>query len=262
MGYKMKSTGSKLCLLVYCCVVFGATVRAQSKIKATAKPAGQPATAAKVGGTVLSEPWKQLNTKERLVEIVTDHGVMIAKLYDSTPLHRDNFIKLVQQRFYDSLLFHRVIDKFMIQGGDPASKNAADGVQLGNGSAPGNRIPAEFKPYLFHKKGALAAARDDNPQRASSNCQFYIVHGKALTDQELAGFYDSRVKVSNPSFNYSATQREIYKRIGGSPFLDQGYTVFGEVISGLDVIDKIATLPKDGANRPLTNTRMRIRLLN
>jgi peptidyl-prolyl cis-trans isomerase B (cyclophilin B) len=187
---------------------------------------------------------------------------MVARLYDNTPLHRDNFIKLIKQGFYDSLLFHRVIDDFMIQGGDPASKNAADGVQLGNGSAPGERIPSEFKPNLFHKKGALAAARDDNPQKASSNCQFYIVDGKPMADTELNDYYTKRVQQSNPQFNWTKTQREVYNRIGGTPFLDQGYTVFGEVISGLDVIDKIAKAPKDAANRPLQNVRMKIRLLN
>lgn len=209
-----------------------------------------------------SEPWKQLNTKEKVVEITTGYGVMIAKLYDSTPLHRDNFMKLIEQGFYDSLLFHRVIANFMIQGGDPASRRAADGVQLGNGSAPGERIPAEFKPYLFHKKGALAAARDDNPQKASSNCQFYIVDGKPLTEIELDDYYTKRVKPINAPFNWTNSQREIYRRIGGTPFLDQGYTVFGEVISGLDVIDKIAKAPKDAANRPLQNIPMKIRLLN
>lgn len=149
---------------------------------------------------------KQLVSKERLVEISTDYGVMVARLYDSTPLHRDNFIKLVQQKFYDSLLFHRVINQFMIQGGDPASKNAADDVPPGGGSAPGNRIPAEFRPYFFHKKGALAAARDDNPEKASSNCQFYIVHGKAISAQDLEKIYDTRVKTSNPSFSYTKAQ--------------------------------------------------------
>ena len=209
-----------------------------------------------------SEPWKSLPTKERLVEITTDYGVMIARLYDSTPLHRDNFIKLVEQKFYDSLLFHRVINEFMIQGGDPESKTAPEGVRLGAGSAKGDRVPAEFKPALFHKKGALAAARDDNPAKASSNCQFYIVQGKAIAEQELQGVYSQRVQVANPSFSYSTRQKEIYKRIGGAPFLDQSYTVFGEVISGLEVIDKIATLPKDEGDRPLQNVRMKMRLLN
>jgi len=231
------------------------------------KPPAKKQISSKAMGTgvakkATSEPWKQLNTKERLVEITTDYGVMIAKLYDSTPLHRDNFLKLVQQKFYDSLLFHRVINQFMIQGGDPTSKNAPDGAALGGGSAAGERIPAEFKPYLFHKKGALAAARDENPAKESSNCQFYIVGGKLSNEQDLNNVYTSRVVAANPSFSYSKAQKEVYARIGGTPFLDQSYTVFGEVISGLDVIDKIANLPKDAANRPMQNVRMKIRLLN
>jgi len=205
---------------------------------------------------------RQTTGKERLVEISTDYGVMVAKLYDSTPLHRDNFIKLVEQKFYDSLLFHRVINQFMIQGGDPASKNAPDSAHLGNGSVSGDRIPAEFKPYFFHKKGALAAARDDNPEKASSNCQFYIVQGKVTSPENLDKLYEARVKPSNESFRYTKAQKEIYNRIGGVPFLDQNYTVFGEVISGLDVIDKIAQLPKDASDRPLQNVRMKIKMLN
>jgi peptidyl-prolyl cis-trans isomerase B (cyclophilin B) len=150
----------------------------------------------------------------------------------------------------------------MIQGGDPTSKTAPDGVPLGTGSIKGDRIPAEFKSYLFHKKGVLAAARDDNPAKASSNCQFYIVQGKSIPEQELDNVYEKRVKPSNPLFNYTKSQREIYSRIGGTPFLDQSYTVFGEVISGLDVIDKITQVPKDQSDRPVQNIRMKIRLLN
>ena len=211
--------------------------------------------------TGVLEPWKMLNSKERLVEITTVYGVMVARLYDSTPLHRNNFVKLVEQKFFDSLLFHRVIEGFMIQGGDPTSKNAPNEMQLGSGSAPGERVPAEFKPYLFHKKGALAAARDNNPEKASSNCQFYIVQGKPMNEQELNTNFESRIKPSNPGFSYTRAQKEIYSRIGGTPFLDQSYTVFGEVISGLDVIDKIAKAPKQG-ERPMPNIIMKIRLLN
>lgn len=223
---------------------------AQSKT-ATKKPTIKPTVKVEKVNTPVVDAWKQLNTKERLVEITTDYGVLIAKLYDSTPLHRDNFVKLVQQKFYDSLLFHRIINQFMIQGGDPTSKNAPDGMQLGSGSAPGDRIPAEFKPFLFHKKGVLAAARDNNPEKASSNCQFYIVQGKPMQEQEL-----------NSRNGYTTAQKEVYKKIGGTPFLDQNYTVFGEVISGLEVIDRIANQPKDGADRPLKNIRMTMRLLN
>ena len=244
-------------------IVISAQLSAQAKVKAPAKkPITQKTTGNHSNLAVPDEPWRLLNSKERLVEISTDYGVMIAKLYDSTPLHRDNFIKLVQQNFYDSLLFHRVISQFMIQGGDPSSKNAPQGVQLGSTSAPGDRIKAEFKPYLFHKKGALAAARDNNAAKASSNSQFYIVDGKSISFAELDNIYSQRVKPANPLFNYTNIQREVYNRIGGAPFLDQSYTVFGEVISGLDVIDKIAKLPKDEADRPLQNVVMKIRLLN
>jgi len=199
-------------------------------------------------------------SKERLVELTTNYGTMIMKLYDSTPLHRDNFIKLVQSGFYDSLLFHRVIQGFMIQGGDPESRNADSTTMLGGGSAAGERIPAEFKPQFFHKKGALAAARDGNPAKASSNCQFYIVQGNKIPAEQLKQTEQS-VKANNPAFSYSAAQREVYARMGGTPFLDQNYTVFGEVISGLDVIDKIAAVQKGQADRPKADVRMKMRML-
>ena len=199
--------------------------------------------------------------KERLVEIVTSYGNMVVKLYDSTPHHRDNFIKLVQSGFYDSLLFHRVIKNFMIQGGDPGSRHADSGAVLGNGEAPGDMIPAEFKPNLFHKKGALAAARTDNPEKASSNCQFYIVQGKTYADIDL-NMMECNARNSNPAFTYSATQRRAYKTLGGTPFLDQNYTVFGEVIKGIEVIDKIAAVSTDSNDRPLQNVIMKIKLLN
>jgi peptidyl-prolyl cis-trans isomerase B (cyclophilin B) len=200
--------------------------------------------------------------KEQLVEISTNYGVMIAKLYNQTPLHRDNFIKLVQQGFYDSLLFHRVIKEFMIQGGDPTSKYATDTSRLGGGAAPGEKIAAEIQTALYHKKGALAAARDGNPAKASSTCQFYIVQGKRYDTAQLQATYNSRVKMANPNFSFSATQKEVYERIGGTPQLDQSYTVFGEVISGLDVIDKIASVQTKPGDRPLMDVRMKIRLIN
>ncbi len=244
-------------------ISFGLTILSLQTFAQQKHPNPAKKTAAsKVGVLVSAEPWKLLNTKERLLEITTDYGVMIARLYDSTPLHRDNFVKLVEQKFYDSLLFHRVINQFMIQGGDPGSKNAPDGAHLGAGSITGDKIPAEFKPYLFHKKGVLAAARDENPAKASSNCQFYIVQGKTLAEQELENIYVQRVKPANSSFTYSTSQKEIYNRMGGTPFLDQSYTVFGEVISGFDIIDQISKTPKDAADRPLQNIRMKIRLLN
>jgi len=246
-----------------CLVLMFSSLMAMAQKTPVKKPTTKPAAkATTVATTATTAPWKDLKTKERLVEITTDYGVMIAKLYDSTPLHRNNFVKLVEQGFYDSLLFHRVINQFMIQGGDPTSKNAPEGAPLGSGAAPGERIPAEFKPFLFHKKGALAAARDNNPEKASSNCQFYVVQGKRLGEQELEQVYNSRVKPAAPNFQYTKTQKEVYARFGGTPFLDQGYTVFGEVISGLEVIDKIANLPKNQMDRPLQNVRMKMRMLN
>jgi peptidyl-prolyl cis-trans isomerase B (cyclophilin B) len=200
--------------------------------------------------------------KEILVEITTDYGTMIAKLYNSTPLHRDNFIKLVQQGFYDSLLFHRVIKNFMIQGGDPTSKYATDTTLLGGTSAFGEDIPAEFRDNFFHKRGALAAARNNNPLKASSPSQFYIVLGKRYDSVQLNQIYNSAVKNNNPNFVYTAAQKEIYKRLGGAPFLDQNYTVFGEIISGLNVLDKIADAPTQPGDRPIKNIRMKIKLLN
>jgi peptidyl-prolyl cis-trans isomerase B (cyclophilin B) len=200
-------------------------------------------------------------TKARLVQISTDYGDMIIRLYDSTPIHRDNFIRLVQEGFYDSLLFHRVIRNFMIQGGDPTSKNADSSTVLGGGEAPGERIPAEFRNNYIHKKGVIAAARDDNPEKASSNCQFYIVQGQKYNDT-MMNMMECNVRQNNPGFTYTREQRKLYESIGGTPFLDQNYTVFGEVIKGLDVIDKIASLQCNANDRPLTDVRMKMKLLN
>ena len=189
------------------------------------------------------------------IKIVTDSGTMIVKLYDSTPLHRDNFVKLVKEGFYDSLLFHRIIQGFMIQGGDPNSKNAAAAVILGNGGDNMARIPPEFRKSLYHKKGVLAAARDGNPEKASSACQFYIVQGKLLSDAEL-DMMEQRI-----GSKYTLLQRNIYKKIGGTAMLDQNYTVFGEVISGLDVVDKIASAPKAPGDRPIGDIRMKMEVV-
>jgi cyclophilin family peptidyl-prolyl cis-trans isomerase len=194
------------------------------------------------------------------VKLTTSMGVVIIRLYDATPLHRDNFIKLVKQHFYDSLLFHRVINSFMIQGGDPLSKNAQPDGMLGSGGGDMTRIPAEFNPALVHKKGVLAAARDGNPEKASSACQFYIVQGKRATDVEL-NQVECSIRNTNPDFSYTEEQRTIYKTIGGTPFLDMGYTAFGEVEKGLEVIDKIAASPTAPGDRPLTDVRMKIELL-
>ena len=189
------------------------------------------------------------------IKITTAMGTIVIKLYDATPKHRDNFIALVKQGFYDSLLFHRVINGFMIQGGDPMSKNAPSGTMLGMGGGDMERIPAEFNKALIHKKGALCAARDGNPAKASSACQFYLVQGKQVSEAELFS------KEQQSGFNYTPEQRDIYKTIGGTYFLDQDYTVFGETISGLDVIDKIAQVKTDGANRPLVDVQMKMEIM-
>nr|WP_262713175.1 peptidylprolyl isomerase [Anseongella ginsenosidimutans] len=172
-------------------------------------------------------------------------------------MHRDNMLKLVRDGFYDSLLFHRVIENFMIQGGDPNSKDAAPGERLGEGEAPGPRIPAEFRDSLFHKKGVLAAARDNNPEKASSNCQFYIVQGQVFTDEQLDMLEQTRLE----GREIPQWQREVYKTIGGTPHLDQTYTVFGEVVQGLAMIDTIAAVETDSFDRPEKDVKMTIREL-
>lgn len=187
--------------------------------------------------------------------VYTDSGSMIIKLSDSTPLHRDNFVKLIKEGFYDSLLFHRVIPQFMMQGGDPTSKYATPGARLGNGGDQLARIPAEFNPTLFHKKGALAAARDGNAQKASSACQYYIVDGKTFTDEQL-----TMLERQNGG-KYTEEQRTIYKTMGGTAQLDRNYTVFGEVESGLEVIGKITGAARDGNNRPYADVRMRMEIM-
>lgn len=183
--------------------------------------------------------------------ISTSLGDITIKLYDETPLHRDNFIKLANEGFYDGTIFHRVIKNFMIQGGDPDSKNAAPGQPLGRGST-GYTIPAEFVPELFHKKGALAAARKGagNPQKESSGCQFYIVTGKVDSEEQLAKMP-----------NMTDERRAVYKEIGGTPFLDDNYTVFGEVVSGLDIVDKIGTVQTQQGDRPIEDIKMTIKII-
>ena len=201
---------------------------------------------------------KELVSTEKMVLISTNMGDMKVKLYDATPKHRDNFLKLVEQNYYDSLLFHRVIRNFMIQGGDPLSKNAAPGVPLGNGDI-GYTIPAEFVDTIFHKKGALCAARTENPEKASSGCQFYIVQGQVLTPEQLNSLEMQR------GLKLSEKQKTAYSTVGGSPWLDGAYTVYGEVVEGLDIIDKIATVqtsPQAG-DRPVQNVYiLKMTLLN
>ncbi|HAI75692.1 MAG TPA: peptidylprolyl isomerase [Microscillaceae bacterium] len=197
----------------------------------------------------------QTNKKDYLITISTAYGDMKLVLFDQTPLHKANFLKLVQEGFYDEVLFHRVIQSFMIQGGDPESRNAPLGTALGNGTT-GYTVPAEFHPDLFHKKGVLAAARkgdDVNPNRESSGCQFYIVQGKVFDEATLTQVEETRLKRKLPE-----AHREVYKTLGGAPHLDQAYTVFGELLSGFEVIDAIAAMPVDERNRPLANIAMKI----
>ena len=192
------------------------------------------------------------------IEIETPLGKMTAVLYDQTPLHRDNFLKLIGQGFYDNLLFHRVINNFMVQGGDPNSRDAKPGQQLGNGG-PGYTIPAEFNPALAHTKGALAAARMSdavNPSKSSSGSQFYIVHGRPVDENTL-----NRTE-SSKNFHYPKEVKDKYARMGGTPFLDMDYTVFGEVISGLDVLDALAATPTNPGDRPKQDMWMKIKIIN
>ena len=179
---------------------------------------------------------------------------MIAILYDATPGHRDNFIKLVEEEFYDGIIFHRIINGFMIQGGDPNSKNAKPNAQLGSGG-PGYQIPAEFVDSLIHVKGALAAARTNNPKKESSGSQFYIVQGKPLSDGEL------NMMEARQDARYTKEQREAYRTLGGTPQLDREYTVFGRVIKGLEVIDKIAAVRTGNRDRPVKDVKMKIRAI-
>jgi len=199
--------------------------------------------------------------KNQYVRIKTSYGECIIRLYNETPKHRDNFIKLVKKGFYNGTLFHRVIQNFMIQGGDPDSKDttkAKPGAELGNGDV-GYTVPAEFRDSLFHKRGVLAAARDDNPAKASSGCQFYIVEGKRFTDSKM----DSLEKTKRMNgHKIPAWQREYYKSVGGAPHLDQNYTVYGEVVIGIDMIDRIAAVKTDGNDRPLKDVPMTVELLS
>lgn len=244
--------------------------------------------------------------KEDVVTIHTQYGDMVLILFDETPKHKENFLKLVNDKYYDSTLFHRVISGFMIQGGDPDSKKAPAGQQLGQGG-PDYTIPAEFNSSLFHEKGALAAARTGdqvNPQKASSGSQFYIVHGTVFPEDQMEQFkvnsgkmqqafqqmyqsgqykplFDSLeviyrsgdmaaytakiqsviprvekatgIKVSN---DITPEKIKAYGTVGGAPSLDGEYTVFGKVIKGLDVIDKIAAVEKDFADRPVSDVRV------
>lgn len=197
-----------------------------------------------------------------MVEIRTESGTMMVLLYDETPAHRDNFIKLVKEGHYDSLLFHRVVPGFMIQGGDPGSRTAKPGQMLGNGG-PGYTLPAEIVPGLIHRKGALAAARqgeDVNPELRSSGSQFYIVQGRTHTTEDLDLIVRRQARYGI-GLHYSADDRMDYERQGGTPHLDGAYTVFGQVMAGMEVIDAIAAMECDQGDRPQKDVRMFMRIL-
>jgi peptidyl-prolyl cis-trans isomerase B (cyclophilin B) len=204
----------------------------------------------------------------RQVRIETSFGDMIVELSDSTPAHRDNFIKLASEGFYDSLLFHRVIKGFMVQGGDPNSRGANLSQRLGMGG-PGYTVPAEIRTDHLHFKGALSAARQGdqaNPQRASSGSQFYLVHGRKFNEAELLNI-EARASRANEQFNenekFQYTEEDIrrYVEEGGAPFLDNQYTVFGQVISGLDIIDSIAAVQTGAGDRPMQDVAMTMEVI-
>ena len=239
------------------------------------------------------------------IEFVTNYGSFVIRLYDETPLHRDNYLKLAEDNFYDSILFHRVIENFVIQAGDPDSRRAMDSDTLGEADLP-YKIPAEFDPELFHRRGAVGAARDGNPERASSSTQFYVVHGRIYTDSTLEvaegrinGWLAMNLVVNDPGnqeiiaerdalqakgegadtvklnilneridslrdlkleemekYVIPDAHREHYKTIGGVAHLDQNYTVFGEVVRGMEVVDTIAAVSTNELNRPLEDVRI------
>ncbi len=194
--------------------------------------------------------------KNCLVELSTSFGSMVIELYNNTPLHRDNFVKLVEEGFYDGLLFHRVISGFMVQGGDPRSKNAKPGDQLGSGG-PGYQVDAEI--VNFHTKGALAAARTGdnvNPKKKSSGSQFYIVQGQKQTNSSLINMELSK------GVSYPPDVKKAYIEQGGTPQLDNEYTVFGQVIKGMDVIDKIASTKTQRGDRPVEDVPMTFKIIN
>jgi cyclophilin family peptidyl-prolyl cis-trans isomerase len=191
------------------------------------------------------------SNKDEVVTITTNQGTMRFILFDEAPKHKANFIKLAKDKFYDGLLFHRVIDDFMIQGGDPNSRNAKPDEMLGKGDN-GYKIPAEFSPKLFHQKGALAAARDNNPAKESSGCQFYIVQGRKWSKPDL------EKQATRAARKLTDDQKKVYETVGGTPHLDGSYSVFGQLIDGMDVIDKIGSVERDERDRPEKDVAMKI----
>ena len=190
-----------------------------------------------------------------LFDIETPQGTITVRLYDETPGHRDNFAKLANDGYYDGTLFHRVVEGFMIQGGDPISVHEDSSMYYGTGG-PGYRVDAEFVPELFHKKGALAAARDGNPAMASSGSQFYIVQGQVYTDSDLDQMATMMSRQTGVETTIDGPRREAYPPIGGVPWLDGQYTVFGEVVEGLEVLDAIAAVDTPGKTGQATSPQL------
>ena len=201
--------------------------------------------------------------QSRQVVLETTEGKIVLTLFDDTPRHRDNFLRLVNEQFYDSLLFHRVIKNFMIQGGDPDSRHAEPGVTLGEGSTD-STIVAEFydaEGHLLHphKRGAVAAAREsdsENPERRSSGCQFYIVWGKTYATQQLYQIGDKVEAQTDHHVTMTDELLDLYHDVGGVPHLDGQYTVFGEVSEGLEAIDRIQKVQTDDYDRPIDDIRI------
>lgn len=242
-----------LSLALVSCGVKNSNEKAQEAVETSA------VTSATTSATTLTDGGFTVE-KGKHVLISTTMGDIEVILYNNTPGHRDNFLKLVQEQKFDSLLFHRVIPDFMIQAGDPDSKNAPAGKLLGDGSI-GEDIPAEFySPYIFHKRGALAAAREGdnvNPERKSSSSQFYIVWGKVHTDEELTRMETLMSQHYSRQIRYTAEQREAYTTIGGTPHLDGDYTVFGEITEeSFKTVEAIQAVKCDENDRPLTDVRI------
>ena len=202
----------------------------------------------------------QKTEKETVMVVETTMGTVEFKLYNETPIHRDNFIRLAEEHYFDSLLFHRVIDNFVIQGGDPNSKYAQPGALLGDGE-PDYRLPAEFRldKGIFHRRGTVNAARegdDTNPERESCASQFCFMMGGPMTDEQLDRAQARLYRQTGGTVKLTPEMREVYKQVGGSPHLDGQYTVFGEVVSGMDVLEAIQKVATDENDRPLEDVRM------
>lgn len=207
---------------------------------------------------VLALPVDAKKPQKPRVEFQTTMGTFVVTLFNETPLHRDNFLKLVREGYYDGLLFHRVIRDFMVQTGDPDSREAPAGKRLGEGG-PGYTLPAEIDPFLYHWRGAVAAAREPdnvNPERRSSGSQFYIVWGKVQTPEDLSAVNEVIKENTNGATEITPERYQVYRSLGGTPHLDGQYTVFGEVTSGLKVIKKMQAVKTDRNDRPLEDVRI------